>query len=205
MTQSRSGHLGTHNRLNAALRKTLPAMLLRAGSTGSHEPLRVERAPMPSAPMQMAAAQSQDAATRAELEALYTRCLQTYRDAIRPQDGEHDDVGAAMALFVGVNLHALNGVKATTATLEALELQLRGVTRRSADWDAATNDQRQFFFERTAILGVLMAGNHGKAKAQGATALAALRRVAREYLQHLLGFNADALTLGPNGLAMRNR
>ena len=205
MTQSRSGHHGTHSRLDAALRKTLPAMLLRAGSTDRHEPLRVERAPMPSAPTQMAAAQSQDAATRAELEAMYTRCLQTYRDAIRPQDGEHDDVGAAMALFVGANLHALNGATATPAMLEALEQQLRSVTCRSADWDAASKEQRQFFFERTAILGVLMAGNHAKAKAQGAAALAALRRIAREYLQQLLGFNADALTIGPDGLAMRER
>lgn len=203
MTQPRSGL--THNRLDAALRKTLPAMLLRAGSMDSHEPLCVERAPKPSAPTQMAAAQSHDAAARAELEALYARCLQTYRDAIRPQDTEHDDVGAAMAWFVAANLHALNGSEATPATLQALEQQLRSMTRRNADWDTASNEQRQFFFERTAILGVLMAGNHGKAKSEGAAALAALRRIAREYLERLLGFNADSLTIGPCGLVVRNR
>lgn len=205
MSQSRPGLHATHRRLEAALRQTLPAMLLRAQSSSDDGLLRVERAPMPNAPTQLAAAQSKDAATRAELQALYTRCLQTYRDSIRPQDGELDDAGAAMALFVAANLCALNGTEATRSMLDALEQQLRGVTRRSADWDAASREQRQFFFERAAIIGVLMAGNHAKAKSQGAAALAEVRRIARQYLEQLLGFNPELLTIGPTGLAMRGR
>ena len=123
---------------------------------------------MPTAPAQMAAAQSQDAPTRAQLEALYARCLRTYRTSIRPQDTELDDAGAAVALFVAVNLHALHDIEATPSMLDVLERQLRGVTRRSAEWDVASRAQRQCFFERIAILAVLMAGNHGHAKSQGA-------------------------------------
>ena len=203
MTQSRSGLHGAQRHLDATLRQTLPAMLLRASASDSDEPLQVERAAMASAPTQMAAAQSADPTTRAQLEALYARCLQTYRSAIRPQDTAWDDVGAAVALFVAVNLHALHDIEATPSVLDVLERQLRSVTRRSAEWDVAPREQRQFFFERIAILGVLMAGNHGKAKSQGATALAELHRIAREYLEQLLGFNADRLTVGPAGLAMR--
>jgi len=205
MNHSLLGHHAARSRLEATLRRSLPAMLLRAQLSHDDEPLRVARAPSPTAPAEMAAAQSDDTATRTELQGLYTRCLQTYRDAARPGDGEHDDAGAALALFVAVNLHAINGVEVTPPLLDVLERQLRGLTRRSADWDAAPAEQRQFFFERTAILGVLVAGHHGKAKAQGAAALAEVRRIARGYLEQLLGFDPERLTLGPAGLTLRSR
>jgi hypothetical protein len=134
---------------------------------------------------------------------MYARCLQTYRDSVRPLDTLDDDAGAAMAFFVAANLRALRTVQASQHTLDTLERQLRGVTRRSADWDTASQEQRQFFFERLAILGVLMAGSHERAKSQGPAAMADLQRTAREYLRQMLGFNPDALTIGPEGLAMR--
>ena len=205
MTQSRSRHPVSPDRLRAALRQAVPAMLLRAGSAASPEPLQVQRAPAPTAPAQMAAAQSTDAATRAELQALYARCLHTYRNAIRPQDTDHDDAGAAMALFVATCLHALNGTDATPQMIDTLERQLRGVVQHSADWHGAPVAQRQVFFERTAILGVLMAGHHGKARSEGAGALAEVRRVARAYLRQLLGFDPDALTIGASGLRVQPR
>lgn len=205
MNHSLSSH-HARGRLEATLRRTLPAMLLRAQlAQDDGEPLRVERAPMPTAPAQMAAAQSSDPALRAELRALYGRCLQTYRDAVRPHDGEHDDAGAAVALFAAANLHAINGAAVTQPMLDALELQLRGLSRRSADWDAATREQRQFFFERTAILAVLITGQHAKARAQRAPALTEVRRLARGYLEQLLGVDPARLTIGPAGLALRNR
>lgn len=204
MTQSRSGLHATNRQLQATLRKTLPAMLLRAGLSPDHDhPLRIERAPTPTAPAQMAATQVQDAATRADLCAMYARCLQTYRDAIRPQDTEADDAGAAMAFFVAANMHALHAVAPSQQMVDALEQQLRAVTRRVAEWDAASPAQRQFFFERLAILGVLMIGNVAKAKAEAPGATAELRRTARQYLQQMLGFSPDALTIGPDGLVMR--
>lgn len=204
MTQFRSGLHAAHRQAQATLRKTLPAMLLRTGLSPDHDqPLRIERAPAPTAPTQMAAAQGRDDATREQLATMYARCLQTYRDSIRPQDTESDDAGAAMAFFVAANLHTLRAVRASQQTLDTLEQQLRAVTRRSAEWDAATPAQRQFFFERLAILGVLMIGSHDKAKSQGPAAMAELRRTARQYLQQMLGFNPDSLTIGQDGLVMR--
>ena len=207
MTHSRSGLHAASRRFDAALRQTVPAMLLRAGlsSDPEHPPLRVERAPTATAPTQMATLQSRDAATRAQLETLYATCQKTYRESIRPQDTEDDDAGAAVALFISANLHVLHDEQATPDMFEALELQLRGVTRRSAEWDAASQAQRQAFFERIAILAVLMAGSLDRAKSEGPAALADLRRTARQYLQQMLGVNPDLLTIGPTGLVMRGR
>jgi len=205
MPHSRPGRHSGRNRLEAALQGAIPAMLLRTLSSDDSAALQVERAATPTAPALLAAAQSDNAATRVELQALYTRCLQTYRDAVRPHDTDHDDAGAALALFVAANLRAVNGTEVTAPMLDALERQLHGLTRRSADWDAASPEQRQVFFERTAILGVLMTGNHAKASTQGAGPLAEVRRIASRYLEQLLGLNPKLLTLGPAGLAMRSR
>lgn len=204
MTQFRSGLHAANRQAQAALCKTLPAMLLRTGLSPDHDqPLRIERAPAPTAPTQMAAAQSRDEATREQLAPMYASCLQTYRGSIRPQDTESDDAGAAMAFFIIANLHALRTVQTSQPIFDTLEQQLRGVTRRSAEWDRATLQQRQFFFERLAILGVLMIASYEKAKAEGPAAMAELRRTARQYLQQMLGLNPDSLTIGPDGLVMR--
>lgn len=167
-------------------------------------PLHIEPAATPLAPRQMAAAQCAGGATRERLAASYEVCLSTYRDIARNQGGaaDVDDVGAVMAFFVAINLHALHGVDIAADALKPLERQLRGVSRLAADWDAAPPAQRQVFFERIAIVSILMSRSLADAAAQGPAALADVRRSARAYLQHVLGLNPDRVTLGANGLVL---
>jgi hypothetical protein len=180
---------------------------LEQGSRSQTPPLHVEPAPTPTAPRQMAAVQSADAAAQEQLVASYEACLRSYRKVARAQSGatEFDDVGAAMAMFVAVNLQALHGEEVEAIALQPLERQLRDVTRAAANWDAATLAQRQAFFERIAIVSVLVSGSLAGAASHGPAVLADVQRSARDYLQHLLGLNPDRLTLGIDGLVLRDR
>jgi len=194
----------THDLARLA-RSALASALARGSDTTP--PLQVEPATTPVAPRQMAAAQSADAGAKERLAASYEACLRIYRDIAGTQGGAAglDDVGAAMAFFVAINLHALRGVDVEAHAMRPLERQLRGVTRLVANWDAATQAQRQFFFERIAIVSILMSRSLTDAQSQGPAATADVRRSAREYLQHVLGLDPDLVTLGEDGLALRDK
>jgi hypothetical protein len=191
-----------------AMYKSVVDALLQAESARAAElaPLRLPPAPVATAPLQLAAAQTTDPRTRRQLVASYERCLRIYREIARSQapDTTDDDLGAAMALFVAANLLALHGVDADRALMPRLERQLRGVSRRASNWDACSPAQRQTFFERIAILAVLVSGSHARAAAQGPAERAKVRAAARLYLQDMLGLNPELLTLGPEGLAVRS-
>jgi hypothetical protein len=184
-------------------RSAMASALGRSSRSTSTPPLRVEPAATPIAPWQMAAVQSADAAAQEQLAASYEACLRTYRDIARAQFGatDVDDVGAVMAFFVAINLHALHGVDVGASAMQPLERQLRSVTRLAANWDVATRAQRQCFFERIAILSILVSRSLADAASQEPAAMAHVRQSAREYLQHVLGLNPDLVTLGADGLA----
>jgi hypothetical protein len=183
-------------------RSAMASALAQSSRSGSTPPLRVEPAASPIAPRQMAAIQGADATAQERLATSYEACLRTYRDIARAQYGTTgvDDVGAAMAFFVAINLHALHGVDVGASAMQPLERQLRGVTRLAANWDAATLAQRQCFFERIAILSILVSRSLADAASQP-TAMAQVRQSAREYLQHVLGLDPALVTLGADGLA----
>lgn len=187
------------------LRRTLAAAFEQLGtSDGGDQPaLTIGRAALPVAPTRLAA--SHPAVQRVNARTLYERCLAHYRGALRPQ--EHglgiDDVGAAAARFVAVNLEALHGVHATPEQLLRLERQLAAIVRGSSTWTAAGARERQGYFEELAILAVVIGESSAQAAIQGAAAVATVRRAARGYLQQLLGIDADLLHLGPNGLTLR--
>jgi hypothetical protein len=179
----------------------------RLGLPNTLPPLLVEPAASPIAPAQMAEGRSGDTAVREQMAATYAICLRTYRDIARTHgDGaDVDDLGAAMAFFVAINLRALHGVDVESDALRPLERQLRSVTRLAAQWDSATLPQRQLFFERIAITSILMARALGDAASQGLAAAADVRRRARDYLQHLLGLDPDLVSLGADGLVLRDK
>lgn len=190
-----------------AVRKAVVDVLVGIGyaDRGDDVALVVPRAGEATVPQRMAAEQSDDPTTQARLRDTYRGCLDTYRRVVRAQDFERDldDVGAAVAFFVAVNLRALHGVDATEAMLEALQQQLRGVARQRSNWDDASIEERQAFFERVAILSVLVAGSQAQLPTNDAAAASRLRRNAREYLSQMLGLNPDLLTLGDDGLTAR--
>jgi len=190
------------------LRNVLMNAVLQAGlGDSSGQPaLRVARAAAATVPAQMAAEQAAaDAATRQQMATSYEHCLANYR-ALEPARGEPDvdDVGLALAFFVAINLRVLHGIDADADMLHALERQLRGVARARSNWDAATIEQRQAYFERTAIASVVVSATAAGAAAQGPQAVAHVQGAARQYLEQILGMNPDYLTLGPSGLAVRD-
>lgn len=210
MQRSHGQHRAAPTRDSAqATRKAVLDALLRAGlaSDADCAPLRLAPAAVATAPAQLAAAQSVDPESRRALVALYERCLRTYRDIARVQapDSTLDDLGAALAFFVAVSLHALHGVDIERSVMPVLQRQLHGVSRCVSNWDGAAIEERQSCFERIAVLAVLVSGSCANATAQGPAAVAQVRRMARQYLQQLLGFNPDLLTLGADGLACRER
>jgi len=190
------------------LRNLLMNALLQAGlGNSSDQPaLRVARAATATAPAQMAAEQDADAAARQQMAASYEHCLANYRALEPTRSGEPDvdDVGLAVAFFVAINLRVLHGIDADADMLHALERQLRGVARARSNWDAATIEQRQAYFERTAIASVVVSATAAGAAAQGPQAVAHVQGAARQYLEQILGMNPDYLTLGPSGLAVRD-
>lgn len=170
--------------------------------TSPRAPLIVERAASPVAPERIARLQPVDCTARDEARALYERCLHRYRTVQRPHDTV-DDAGAAVACFVAASLQALHGVAPTSGMLVHLEQQLDGVARLNCGWQTASLAERQFFFERIAILAVLVADSWRQARSQGPAALANVRRAARSYLQELLGIDPDRLMLDAAGLSLR--
>jgi len=170
-------------------------------------PLRVTRAAIAAAPRRMAQTQSSDPSTQSQLLSSYQASLDCYRELARARLGDDgsDDVGAAVAFYVAVNLHALHGVDIAQDALVPLERQLRAVTRLVADWDRATLADRQDFFERIAIVAILVSGSMARAAAsQDESAKVAVRSNARAYLRHLLGLEPDRMTLGARGLVLRD-
>jgi hypothetical protein len=191
--------------LSVVVRAALTRALTQEGRAAAQPPLRVESAVNAIAPRQMAAARSGDAAMRERLVEQYETCLRTYRGIARTMGGALgvDDLGAAMAFFVAVSLRALHGVDADASAMEQLQRQLHSVTRLAAGWDSATLAQRQVFFERIAIVSIMIACSLGDPAGQAPASVADVRRRAREYLQHLLGLDPDLVTLEANGLALR--
>lgn len=193
--------------LSQQLREALfDALIPLGGRTASDEPaLTVERARQPIAPALLAASCPGNAAARQEMRALYHRCLAHYRRLRRTgqADAGVDDVGAAVADFVAANMRALHGTEATPAMRLRLERQLVGIVRASAAWSQAHARDRQLYFEKMAVLGVLIGESAVHAMRQGPAAIAHVQRAARQYLRELLGIDPDRLTLSDAGLALR--
>jgi hypothetical protein len=209
MTQTRSIHrsrraAASNSHIERQIRRAVVDTLVRIGLAAEPgPPLLLTRAAAATAPSQMAATQASDPAERVALVASYERCLDGYRRMVAGGDTEVDDLGRAVAFFAAANLHALHGVDAEASLLVPLEQQLRGLARVRSNWDQASIAERQTFFERIAILSMVITTARSRAAGQDAAALADVRRTARQYLQELLGLNPDLLTLGAGGLTAR--
>lgn len=181
-----------------------------ASNGTDHTALFVARAHDSIAPARMAAQQRGKPGVRAQTRELYERCLQHYRETLRAVDAQRgiDDVGAAIARFVAVNIHVLrNGnstprVRITSKMLLRMERQLSAVVHEGSVWSNSSAVDRQFYFEQMAILSVLLVETSRYATSRGPAAVAEVQSAAREYLQQFLGIDPDLLTLGPDGLTL---
>ncbi len=193
--------------LSQRLRQALCDAALHLGTpaAGDEPALTVEPAREPIAPALLAAACPGDATARQEMRTLYERCLAHYRHVRRTRQAGAcvDDVGAAIADFVAANMRALHGIAVTSAMRLPLERQLAGVLRASATWSSAPARDRQLYFEKLALLAVLIGESATQAVQQGPAAVAHMQQTARRYLRELLGINPDRVTLGETGLVLR--
>jgi len=167
--------------------------------------LTIPRAAVPLAPVKLARSHPGGSRERQRMQAIYERCLQCYRDVIRPSDTARgvDDVGAVAARFVASNWRALRGGRVSTQALLSLERQLAGVVHAASGWSQAAARDRQVFFEKLAVLTVFVSECADLALLQGEAAMANLRRAAAGYLHELLGVAPEMLTIGDEGLALR--
>lgn len=170
-------------------------------------PLTVPAARVPRAPKLLADALPGSAAAREERRALYVRCLAHYRRCVALAAGadtpqrRDDDVGAAATHFVAANLRAVQGVELTPPQFEALQRQLAGVLR--VGLAAMDEREQQLYFEKFALLAVLVSETWTLAQRQGPAAMANVRKAARGYLVELLSLEPESLALGPDGLVVR--
>ena len=175
------------------------------GKAGDDVALTVPPATQSSAPAELAGRHPGGVDAQRRMASLYETCLAHYRDSWRPEDRVRgiDDVRAAAARFVAVNLHVLQGVDPTPQTLTALEHQLTRLVQLTSAWDRAGEPARQCYFESLALLAVYVAESWTLARAQGAAAVENVRQAARRYLHELLGIDPEWLALTPAGLQLR--
>lgn len=207
--------------LTQLVRSLLAASLRDAAAADTDTPLlHVRRAsgagPGPKA---LAALHPGDAQARAQALALYTRCLQHYRQHVQPRlsvaapaaagrapgSGTTDDLGAAAAYFVLANLGAFNDHEPDAAALPAVERQLRSLLTRTSAWSALPLGERQLLFEQLACLGVLVNESRVAARQQGPASRQNLLQAAQGYLQQFLGLQAERVSVSVQGLAVADQ
>jgi hypothetical protein len=138
---------------------------------------------------------------------LYTSCLQHYRQRVQPRigaagpQGTADDLGCAAAYFVLSNLAVLEGREPDPVALPAVERQLRRLLAATAEWARVPLAERQQSFEQLAALAVLVNESRLAALVQGPAAAQHLRQASHDYLQQMLGLQAERLTVSAAGLA----
>ena len=186
------------------------SILHGASGAGDERSLTVPRSAEPIAAAVLAASQPEP--RRADLCALYETCLLHYRRVTglaREQQAQgaskeppDDDVREAVAHFVAANMQALRDITITPSMLQRLHAQLAGVAHLSSGWDRASLVERQLYFEKMAIIAVLVDQTWSRAKTQGPQAVAHVRRGARGYLRELFGFEPDRLKLSEDGLGL---
>lgn len=194
--------------LSQRVRRTLIDAAAVHAAMAETVPLTVPQARVPRAPALMADAQPGSAAAREERRALYVRCLAHYRRVVaaganvqkQPQP-QGDDIGIAAAHFVAANLRAVQGLEVTPEQFEALRRQLAGVLR--VGLSLLPEREQQLYFEKFALLAVLVSETWTLALRQGPTAMANVRQAARGYLVELLSLEPEQLMLGAQGLVLR--
>jgi hypothetical protein len=193
--------------LSRSVQRSLLDAVLELGPDTEPARTTVPRARIPTAPAVLASHHPGGKPEKAEMKALYERCLSHYREIVcaGSRDPGYDDVGALLAHFVAVNFAALQDIDITPVMLQRLQEQLGGILRLSPAWLRADLRERQCYVEQLAIIGVLVRETSVQAAIEGPAAVANVRQAARGYLMQLIGLDADRLRLDDDGLAFADR
>ena len=148
--------------------------------------------PRPAADNQVAGALGEllgGAAAQAELIA---HCLQHYRQQLAGGAAE-DDLGAALAAYLGACRQAFDQEALTPQRLQAITQWVKAWVMDELPWDDAPLAQRQDAFERFAVLAVALGEWTVQASRQGKAQQASATWMARNSLHAQLGLDLDAL------------
>lgn len=198
-----------------ALGERLAAALARGA--GAHPPARDGAAVGGDAPMRshwhvaargsgpsaalegLARAQAVDAVGRARAGSLLARCLQHYREQIRPDD-DTDDAGVALACFLAACVQAQEGRAVTPERWRAVLDWVEAWVADGLDWAGTPPGQQADFFERMASLAVAIGEWSVVASRQGEAAMRSAQMLARSSLRAQLGLDLEALSATLRGL-----
>ena len=125
-------------------------------------------------------------------DGLITRCLQHYRGHLAADDAE-DDLGRALAAYLGACRQALDEQPFDTTRWQAVTRWLEAWVIDEMPWDDAPLAQRQDAFERFAVLAVALGEWTVQASRQGKAQQASAVWMARNSLRGQLGLDLPAL------------
>ncbi len=131
-------------------------------------------------------------------ETLLAHCLRHYRQLAH--DGESDDLGRALAAYLGACRQAFDQEALTPQRWQAVVQWLKAWVLDALPWDSVPLAQRQEAFERFAVLAVALGEWTVQASRQGQAALASATWMARTSLRGQLGLDLPALCAVLRGL-----
>lgn len=126
-------------------------------------------------------------------DGLIKRCLDHYRSHLASDDTE-DDLGRALAAYLGASRQALDEQPFDAARWQATTRWLEAWVVDDMPWDDAPLAQRQDAFERFAVLAVALGEWTVQASRQGKAQQASAVWMARNSLRGQLGLDLPALS-----------
>lgn len=123
---------------------------------------------------------------------LLAHCLQHYRTQLAP-DRSHDDLGVALAAYLGACRQAFDHEPLSTQRWQAVTQWLKAWVIDELPWDDAPLAERQDAFERFAVLAVALGEWTVQASRQGTAQQASATWMARSSLRGQLGLDLPAL------------
>lgn len=123
---------------------------------------------------------------------LVTRCLQHYRNQLAADRAE-DDLGTALAAYLGACRQALDHEALTPQRWQAITQWVKAWVVDELPWDDVPLAQRQDAFERFAVLTVALGEWTVQASRQGQAQQAAATWMARNSLRSQLGLDLPVL------------
>ncbi len=174
----------------------------RAAGQGSQRTVFAPRARSGNAVRLLAASAPQ--ARRHQIEQQLMAALALYRKVETRFGLPENDVASATAAFLAGTYMAYHGIDFPDENFKPLVAQMRGVLGQNVQFSRLGNALRQEMYEQMASVGMLMAlAQMQLRQSPDAAASATLRHTAKTYLDQFLGMDADVISLGPQGLAVR--
>ena len=174
----------------------------RAAGQGTQRTVFVPSARSGNAVRSLAASAPQ--AQRQQIEQQLTAALDIHRKLEARFGLPKNDVASATAVFLAGTYMAYHGIDFPDENFKPLVAQMRGILGRNVQFSRLGNAVRQEMYEQMASVGTLMAVAQIQLRqSPDAAASAMLRRSAKTYLDQFLGMDADVISLGPQGLAVR--